>query len=285
MNKRDLPYHLQTQKNQDSDIKGTGRLVKHAQKLRQLLGQHLGFGPNKHCLMCGDLTNHDLAPKEPIEQNKQLNICRACQGYLIKPQHPCQRCGVPLNDTAVYCGKCLKNPPDFDSTYSPYVYTAPLDKLISQFKHGGDHIMGKELSRLFCTAIDKHYRERHLAMPKWIIPVPLHWRRQWHRGFNQAAFLAKDIVTSQAGIRSNTQFFHYAKKKRTTASQEQLSRKERLNNTKNAFIITQALKGESVAIVDDVMTTGATVGSLAKSLKKSGAGKIAVWALARTPDA
>jgi len=226
-----------------------------------------------YCLLCGDLCRDSC-------RNKR--ICSPCEHYLVKPQHTCQRCAIPLKDDALYCGECLKHPPDFDTTVSPYLYTAPLDQLINQFKHSGNHIIGKELSRLFCKAIKKHYTEQHIKMPKWVLPVPLHWRRQWQRGFNQAALLVDDVIQSDLCIHAQTELFKYAKKHQATSSQEVLSRKERQNNLKNAFTITKQIDGESIAIVDDVMTTGATVGSLARALKKAGAGHITVWALART---
>ncbi|MGH1439157.1 MAG: ComF family protein [Cellvibrionaceae bacterium] len=311
MDQRDLVSNRPPKNPQCEGIKGQKRLAGHALTLsRRLLqfGQNLIL--NQPCLMCGSLIGDTLISRALISRisiNSHPNpnklarnpsahkICGACQSYLVQSTTSCQRCGIALNtpyndahnnihdNTAIHCGMCLKNPPTFDSTFSPYIYTAPLNKLISQFKHGGNDTIGKELGRLFSSAINNHYRERHINTPRWIIPVPLHWTRQWHRGFNQAAFLAKEIVNSPACVQSNTQLFYYVKKRRATTSQEQLSRRERLNNTKNTFIVTQALKGESVAIVDDVMTTGATVGSLAKSLKKAGAGKVTVWALARTP--
>jgi ComF family protein len=150
--------------------------------------------------------------------------------------------------------------------------------LIADFKHKGHHFIGKGLSDTFCDAIRSHYQQQHLQLPDWVAPVPLHWWRQWQRGFNQSALFSEQI-SQQLGI----EHFTHLKRIRATPAQKNLSREERLKNLQHCFKITRPLHGKSVAIIDDVMTTGATVNTLAKTLKQAGAGKIIVWALARTP--
>lgn len=210
-------------------------------------------------------------------------ICSPCQDYLLKPQYQCQRCGIDLKVHAIICGDCLKRPPAFDETIAPFIYQAPLDTLIKDFKHKGKHTSGKALSTLFCREIQDYYQGHHASLPEYLLPVPLHWRRQWQRGFNQAEVLAEALLKQLNSNHPQIKLFGYAKKQRANPAQEGLSKKQRLTNLKDSFVITKALSGQSIAIIDDVMTTGATANSLAQALKKAGAGKVSVWALARTP--
>ncbi|MFT6387624.1 MAG: ComF family protein [Cellvibrionaceae bacterium] len=240
-----------------------------SQKLKGYLGKLPSLG--HPCLLCDAIS--------------QQRICRPCQAaYLYRPHNPCGACGIPLEQYAVLCGQCLKCRPAFDETFAAYLYQAPIDQLINAFKHTGNYVAGKALSLLFCNALEIHYRENHLTLPDYILPVPLHWRRQWLRGFNQSNFICKDLLKNKGCRAANVQLFTSAKKMKLTLPQEQLSRKQRLSNPgKNAFVVSKTLNGESIAIVDDVMTTGATVNALAIALKKAGAGKVSIWALARTP--
>ena len=218
----------------------------------------------QHCALCD----------KPSKQR----ICDHCSAYFFVAQHTCQSCAVPLKHHAIYCGHCLKSPPNYDMSYSPYLYQAPLSHLISEFKHKGHLFVGRGLGELFYAAIRRYYCQQHLPLPDLIAPVPLHWKKQWRRGFNQSAFLG-NLLAKELGIA----LFSHAKRRHATRSQKKLSRKERLNNMNDEFVITRKLNGQSIAIIDDVMTTGSTVNHFAKALKQAGAKKVSVWALARTP--
>lgn len=216
------------------------------------------------CLMCD---NHD-----------QHRICRHCRGYFSSPRYVCQRCGLPLKHHALYCGICLKYPPAYDEVFSPYLYQSPLSTLITHFKHRGDECIGKGLGEILAETIQLHYRQQHLTLPQKLVAVPLHWRRQWQRGFNQAELLCDEIGTA-LGIEQCID----VRRIRSVPAQKALSRQQRLKNLQSCFAVTRPLEGESLVIVDDVMTTGATVDALARTLKAAGAGRVSVWALARTP--
>ena len=139
---------------------------------------------------------------------------------------------------------------------------------------------GKALAQLFAQRVAAHYAQQHLSLPDYLIAVPLHWRRQWQRGFNQAQWL-----TDHLAQHLNIHALYPVKKTTATRAQEQLSRKQRLRNVAHRFRITRAFTPtSSIAIVDDVMTTGATANSLAKTLKQAGVSNVSVWALARTPQ-
>jgi ComF family protein len=118
-----------------------------------------------------------------------------------------------------------------------------------------------------------------MPLPTLITPVPLHWRNQWSRGFNQSAFFSH-ALSKYLDIKH----FEYSRRIKWTKPQKALSQKERIKSLRNSFLVTKPLNGESIVIVDDVMTTGATVNTLAKELKRAGAGEVSVWVLARTPN-
>ncbi len=204
-------------------------------------------------------------------------ICQQClSDYLISPRYSCRQCALPLENHAIICGECLRHPPTFDKAFCPYLYRPPISQLLNQFKHHSNHIIGYALCQLFCIAIKEHHNQQHIPLPDYIIAVPLHWRRQWKRGFNQAELLAETLASN---LNIN---MLYAKKIKSTQTQEALSRQKRMLNLRNSFIFKKTLQGQSIAIVDDVMTTGATANQLASTLKKAGAGEVAIWALART---
>ncbi len=219
----------------------------------------------KHsCTLCGN--------------SSSMRICPDCINYFASPQYACQQCALPLKHHALLCGACLKKPPIYDDIYSPYLYQAPLSHLLNDYKHREHNHTGRGLSELFCESISSHYQRQHLSLPEWVVPVPLHWRQQWQRGFNQS-FLFSQTISQNLGVRH----FPHAKRVFATPMQKQLTRKQRLQNLRGCFKINKSLNGQSIAIVDDVMTTGATVNTLAKALKQAGAGKVTVWVLARTP--
>ena len=219
---------------------------------------------NHRCLMCDDSASQ--------------RICQTCQAYFLRPQNPCQSCGLPLKHRALRCGACLNNPPAYDEVVSPFLYQAPLDTLINNFKHKGDRCAGKALGEIFAQAVYRHYQRQHLPMPQRLVAVPLHWRRHWRRGFNQAALLCDELSGAL-----NIPIFVHIKRTDSRPAQQHLSRDQRLMNLTDGFKVTRPLKGGSIAIVDDVMTSGATANTLAKLLKTAGADKVSIWALARTP--
>ena len=220
------------------------------------------WGMIQHCLICEDPSSE--------------RICTRCLPYFKQPRYACQKCAIPLLSHALLCGECLKKPPSYDYAYSPYLYAPPLDKLITAFKYNAQYVAGKALGELFSQALFVHYQQ-DLRLPDYVTSVPLFWQRQWRRGFNQSALLANTIA-HQLGL----PYINCAKRIRKTEDQKSLSRKVRLYNLRHSFKVTRVFEGESIAIVDDVMTTGATVETLAKALKEAGAGTVIVWALART---
>ena len=217
-----------------------------------------------HCIMCG----------EPSE----TRICEACEAYWPLQTQYCQSCALPLTHHALYCGDCLKQTPDFDKAYAPYIYAAPLSQLILKFKNHHDMATGLALCSYWQYRLKQYYRNQHLSLPDYLAPVPTHWRRQWQRGFSHTQFLAEQLHQYLSiPIFNETTIPLY------THSQKSLTRQQRLKLLSSAFVVNATLIGKTVAIIDDVMTTGATANAFAKALKKAGASDVIVWVLARTP--
>ncbi len=215
-------------------------------------------------------------------QNSE-RICSFCSDqFFTKALYSCSCCALPMPQSALLCGECLKQMPIFERTISAYEYHKPLSTLILDFKTHHDFYVGKALADLMLRHIQGYYQQYHLPLPDLLVPVPLYWQKQWRRGFNQSLFLAKVM-----GRQLDIPLFTQTKRKTHQSSQKLLNRKQRLNKMEDSFIVpnasSQPLKGQDIAIIDDVMTTGATAQALSKALKTAGAARVSIWVLARTP--
>ena len=173
----------------------------------------------------------------------------------------------------VECGACIANPPHYDASCAAFVYAYPVDALIQALKYGGQ----LALAGLFAHKL--HQRIGKAAGVDLIVPLPLHPARLAERGFNQAAEIAK-ALSRLTGIAMDAQL---GRRVRNTAPQTALPWRERAANMRQAFACERDLAGLSVAVVDDVMTTGATLDEFARTLKRSGAARVENWVVARTP--
>jgi ComF family protein len=203
-------------------------------------------------------------------------MCRDCAADLSRNEPACSVCAEPL--PAAYeprvCGACLRNPPPFESSFVPYRYAYPLDHLVQGLKFRHELPCGRVLGQLFAACL----LARGAPLPHAIVPVPLALRRYRQRGYNQAIELALSIrrVTGVA-VQSDI-----ATRQRETAEQAGLDRKARRRNVTGAFAVVAPLQAQHIAILDDVVTTGSTVRELADGLRRAGAQRIEVWAIART---
>lgn len=201
-------------------------------------------------------------------------LCGPCEDDLPWLGNACQRCALPLPENTTLCGRCLKRPPAFDRCRAVFRYAPPVDRLIGQFKHQRHLTAGRLLARLAANRLCQPGEE-----PDLIGPVPLHWRRQLLRGFNQSALVA-EILSRKLDI----PLAPLAIRRQSTTQQQALGRRERLRNLRDAFVARpSAVAGKHVVIVDDVVTTSATAEALSRQLKQVGARRVEVWALARTP--
>jgi ComF family protein len=162
-----------------------------------------------------------------------------------------------------------------DSVIAPLEYTEPLDGYIQALKFAGRRHLGRALGELLVDAVRATHASRVVDA---IVPVPLHRRRFLHRGYNQAVEIARPIAAALgidfylAGIR----------RPRATSAQAQLTAKERQANLRHAFLVSRDLQNLHIAIIDDVITTGATVNALARELMLAGASSVQAWAIARS---
>lgn len=206
-------------------------------------------------------------------------LCPACIASLPVNSSPCKRCGLPLPDitthkSSAFCGPCVASPPAFDQVIAPWVYGFPVNAAVSRFKYSSQRALG----RPFAVALADTIRKRGAPLPEALIPVPMHPGKLRKRGFNQAEEIAiwlseqLDVPVLEGGL----------ERTRRSDAQSGLNRKRRLTNLKGAFAANMPVP-DHVALVDDVMTTGATVEELSRLLRRQGAKRIDVWVIARTP--
>lgn len=215
------------------------------------------------CLLCGRQTG------------AKRDICAACERDLPWNRHACQRCAAPLptDQESRVCGQCLRHPPAWHAAVSPLRYAWPLDQLIQRFKFKADLATGNLLGCLLAGYLAADPAPR----PDCLIPVPLHPARLKERGFNQALELARPV-----GRRLRVPLVpELCRRLRHTEVQSTLDAKSRQRNLQGAFEVFPRVRGLTVAILDDVVTTGATASALCLALHEAGAREVRVWSLAR----
>ncbi len=216
----------------------------------------------RHCLLC-------------LSAASGIDLCAGCESALLRIENPCLGCGAPLASGS-RCARCLKSPPPFERVRIPYLYAEPVTALIHALKFrrrlAAASVLGSLLGR---------YLERpDLCPPQWIVPVPLHPKRQCERGFNQSMEIARPLsarlkvpIAPRLALRT-----------RSTIPQSSLQGADpRRRNMRGAFSVQTGAMApvQHVAIVDDVVTTGATVFALARALKSAGVTRIELWCVAR----
>ena len=200
-------------------------------------------------------------------------LCVACALTLPRLLPACPICALPTS-AGETCGRCLARAPAFDATVAGFSYTFPVDRLIHALKYQGR----LALAGWCADAILERHGDVAVA-PDCLVALPLSKMRQRERGYNQAMEIAR-IVARTAGIRMRS---GGARRVRATAPQTALPWKERARNVRGAFACDGEFAGLRVAVVDDVMTTGATLAEFAKTLKAAGAAHVQNWVVARTP--
>lgn len=201
-------------------------------------------------------------------------LCGGCRADMPRVATGCECCGTPL-PRAARCGRCLVKPPAFDSVQSLYLYEQPVVHLIHALKFDAKLHVARTLGSLLADRI----AALPGARPELLLPVPMHPRRLRERGYNQALELARPLA-KQLGVAVD---ITSCEKIRYIAPQATLSAGQRRRNIRGAFAVNGAVNAHHVAIVDDVMTTGATADELARTLKKAGVGRVDVWVCAYAP--
>lgn len=207
-------------------------------------------------------------------------LCCSCAADLPVNRWHCHCCALPLafSGADLLCGDCLKSPPPFDRSLIPWRYQYPVDSMISRYKYNGQRKFARPLVTGFSDYLQSVFEDCSDAKPDILIPSPMLPARRRKRGFNQA----RDIAESLGQALSIPVGAGVVRRIRKVQAQRGLSREARLANLRGVFKVCAAVP-ERVAIVDDVVTTGATMRVLASALREAGAQEIQVWALARTP--
>lgn len=201
-------------------------------------------------------------------------ICKGCFSDLPWVVSACARCAAPVGAPlpfGVHCASCQRRPPEFQATIAPLLYEFPVDAGLKALKFGRSLHYVPAFAELLLTQLPRLSSDIDA-----LLPVPLHWRRQAFRGFNQATELSRPLA-KYFGL----PIVGGVSRRRATAFQSGLSAPERRRNLKNAFVVKKKLWKRHILIVDDVVTTGETTRQLARALIERGVEKVSVLAVAR----
>ena len=204
--------------------------------------------------------------------NADLDLCPPCRRSLPWNRHPCPSCAAPLPVGASLCRQCALKPPPFRCAIAPLLFEDAVPTLIHAIKFGKGYSQAKLLSRLLGDAV----AATDDPLPDLLVPVPLTMGRIFRRGHNQAILLAAPLARRFGIPLQRTA----VRRVGLTAPQRGQSRAARARSVRGAFKATRPFTG-TVAIVDDVMTTGATTAELGRALLAAGADEVIVWAAAR----
>lgn len=217
------------------------------------------------CLLCNGA---------PVQAS---GVCAPCCAELPWLAQACRHCALPLPPSPIQgtgaCARCLQLPPSFSRAHAAWHYAFPVGQLVQRFKYRKDLAAGHSLAQL---AAD-HLRPQ--TAPDLLLPIPLHWRRFLGRGYNQAQLIAEQfarawrIPLAPRLLRKHTY----------TGTQQQLDRAQRLGNLRHSFRAGGQVAGLHIGLVDDVITTGATLEAAAQTLLAAGTAEVSAFALARVP--
>jgi ComF family protein len=206
-------------------------------------------------------------------------LCEACCNTFLKPRQRCHSCALAAPAGQTQCGECLRHPPVLDACIAAVAYEYPWSGCIARFKYGAQPGWARPLAELLGRAPGASQALQHSDL---VLPMPLSGARLAERGFNQAHELAKRLAPAKT--RSGVLL-----RIRDTPPQQQLDRAERIRNVSGAFMAApeawSSLAGSKLLLVDDVMTSGASMRAAAAALKQAGAASVVGLVLARTDSA
>ena len=204
-------------------------------------------------------------------------LCAECTAAFPRLPDACAVCALPSPGGAI-CGACLTHPPPYAATIAALVYAFPVDRLLQQLKYGGRLALADWAAAALAAAVETALARRaESAWPDRIVALPLAVARQRERGFNQAHEIAARVAPVTA-LPLATPLVRIA----SGPPQAVLSWSRRASNIRGAFAVVGEVRGASIALVDDVMTTGATLAEAARTLRRAGAARVECWVVART---
>jgi ComF family protein len=235
--------------------------------------------PLHECVLCAGNLRAGTARNSANTTVEVDGICAPCLAELPHQSNlRCQQCAVRLtsHDQSL-CGQCLRKPPAFDRTIAAFDYAFPIDQLIQKLKYGHDLSLRAALSKSF---VRRYHETSNSPRPDVLLVTPVSKARLAERGFNQSTELAKPIAQALALPFAPLTLARI----KETPPQAQLPWKDRHKSIRGAFMVSapQAVQGKRVAVLDDVLTTGATLNEIASVLKAAGAIHVETWVIART---
>ncbi len=220
--------------------------------------------------------------REPLAGADLFEICGGCKsGLSLQPEHSCRVCAAPIDGEVaqagiITCGRCRTDMPHFDMTFCGMRYEGKSRDMVHSFKFDGRARLAGILSSVLCVQL---YQNEEAHKADMVLPVPLHRKRLFDRGYNQSYLLACEVgmalsIPVVTGLLVRPKY---------TMPQSSQTRAERKENIKNAFSVERPaeVEGKTVLLVDDIMTTGATLSEAAKTLKKNGAATVMCAVAAR----
>lgn len=218
----------------------------------------------QHCVLC------DLPSGQP------LPLCAPCRSEFPANASSCSRCALPLPAPGT-CGQCLRSPPAFRRVHAPWLYGEYMAHLVTRWKFHRDDYLTPLLADLWLAGAAG-------ATPvDLVVPVPLHWWREWRRGYNQAELLAGAVLRRSPALSRRGLDRRLLRRNRPTAPQSGMDARARRRNLRGAFTVARPCDSLRIALVDDVLTTGATAAAASRALLEAGAESVDLWCLARTP--
>lgn len=235
------------------------------------LGRRVSTAIPSSCALCG--------------MSGDSSLCDGCRTQFFSDRpYRCAQCGLRLayatGSPLQRCGECVKAKRNFDATIVATDYVAPVDHMVLALKFGSRLALAPLFGHMLRDAI---LREPRFSLPTLLMAVPLSEKRLAERGFNQALEIAKPLARAIAVPLAPT----LTERTRDTLMQAQLPTAERHKNICNAFVVSgeniEAVRGQHIGVIDDVMTTGETLNEIAATLKRNGAARVTNLVFARTP--
>ncbi|MBT4162317.1 MAG: ComF family protein [Gammaproteobacteria bacterium] len=211
--------------------------------------------------------------------HRELDLCIACEQDLPWITEACCYCALPLSDSRDICSRCMQQAPDYSAALCPFEYRFPVDVMIQRFKESNHLASGRVLATLLakqlCETLTQLCQDKTM-----IVPVPLHPSTQRRRGFNQSLVIAREISRSFATPIVESCLW----RTKQTIDQKSLNLVDRRKNLAGVFTATKDVHRQRILLVDDVITTTATITEISQTLLAAGAEDVVVLALARTPS-